>query len=80
MKVPFISYGIELLIDGSRLCPVLPTKPSAQQMENTRMEKRCKNSKSNSVCIKQISRRTSTDTNAKEIWDKLCARLERSST
>jgi hypothetical protein len=77
------AHCLEDIIDGSRNCPVLPEDPHPQQTKELN-ERRQDDAKAASIIAcalsKSVAELVLTCTNAKDIWDKLCSRFERSST
>lgn len=83
MKMVFCLYGLEAIVDGSRVCPVLPAEANDQQRKDlTEWQK--DDAKAASFIAGAVNRAIAelvlTCVHAKGIWDKLCARSERSST
>jgi hypothetical protein len=74
---------LEDIIDGSRNCPVLPADAKTKQTKEL-TEWRQDDAKAASVIActqsKSVAELVLTCINAKDIWDKLCSRFERSST
>jgi len=74
---------LESLIDGSRKCPVLSTDAQSQEKkELTEWLQDDARAASLIACAlsKSVAELVLTCTKARDIWDKLCARFERSST
>ena len=83
MKMVFRSHGLETIVEGSRVCPVLPAEVNDQQRnELTEWQKDDARAASflAGAVNRQIAELVLTCVHAKEIWEKLCARFERSST
>jgi hypothetical protein len=77
------AHCLECIIDGSRKCLVLPADAQTQQKREL-TEWRQDDAKAASIIASTLSKSVAelvlTCTSAKDIWDKLCARFERSST
>jgi len=77
------AHCLEGIIDGSRKCPVLPADAQTQQKREL-TELRQDDAKAASIIActlsKSVAELVLTCTSAKDVWDKLCARFERSST
>jgi len=76
------AHCLEGITDGSRKCPVLPADAQPQQKkELTEWRKDDAKAASIIACTlsKSVAELVLTCTSAKDIWDKLCARFERSS-
>lgn len=83
MNMVFRAHGLEMIIDGSKTCPELSDGATEQQRKQVTDWKK-EDAKAASIIASALSKSIAelvlTCTNAKEIWDKLCSRFERSST
>lgn len=83
MNMVFRAHGLETIIDGSKECPVLPDN-ATEQHRKTISDWKKEDAKAASIIAsalnKQIAELVLTCINAKEIWEKLCFRFERSNT
>lgn len=83
MNMVFCAHGLETIIDGSKMRPSIPDEATEQQRKQVTDWKK-EDAKAASIIASALSKSIAelvlTCTNAKEIWDKLCARFERSST
>ena len=77
------AHCLEGITDGSQKCPVLPADAQPQQTKEL-TEWRQDDAKAASIIAcalsKSVAELALTCTNAKDIWDKVCARFECSST
>ncbi|KAK9736684.1 hypothetical protein QE152_g11339 [Popillia japonica] len=77
------SYGLEDIVSGVRKCVVLPVEPKEEE-KTLYVAWQKDDAKAASLLASAVSRSVAelvlTCNNAKEIWDKLHARFERSST
>ena len=84
-QIPMLlrAHCLEGITNGSRKCPVLPADSQPQQTKEL-TEGQQDDAKAASIfaCAlsKSVAELVLTCTSAKDIWDKLCARFERSST
>jgi len=83
MNMVFRAHGLETIIDGSKECLILESDATDQQRKQVAEWKK-EDAKAASIIAsafnKSVAELVLICTNAKEIWEKLCSRFERSCT